>query len=148
VPAIAVTMGVNLNAGRVAEARELALEAITDHRGQSGSEGAVLFWLAIAADELQLRDEAAELLADLPDTPQVATARALQAGDWEVALAFFEPDFGVPAALTRLQAAKRLVAAGRRAEADEYVRGVIAFATKAGATRMLREAEALLRESA
>jgi ATP/maltotriose-dependent transcriptional regulator MalT len=47
-------------------------------------------------------------------------------------------------AASRLLAAEQLVAAGRRAEADVQLGGALAFYRRAGATRIVREAEALL----
>jgi hypothetical protein len=49
---------------------------------------------------------------------------------------------------TRLQAARELVSAGRRAEADEQLRRALAFYRMVGATRYVREGEALLAVSA
>jgi hypothetical protein len=47
-------------------------------------------------------------------------------------------------AVVRLQAAQRLVEAGRRAEADAYLQPALAFFRSVRATRYVREAEALL----
>jgi len=47
-------------------------------------------------------------------------------------------------AYARLRAAETLVAAGRPAEADEQLEMALAFFRSVGATRYLREAEALL----
>jgi hypothetical protein len=51
-------------------------------------------------------------------------------------------------AYTRLRAARELVAAGRRAEADEQLSRSLAFYRAVGATRYVREGEALLAASA
>ena len=56
----------------------------------------------------------------------------------------FRPD----EAHTRLRAARELVNAGRRAEADEQLRRALAFYRMVGATRYVREGEALLAASA
>jgi hypothetical protein len=48
----------------------------------------------------------------------------------------------------RLRAARELVGAGRRAEADEQLRRALAFYRIVGATRYVREGEALLAASA
>jgi hypothetical protein len=65
-------------------------------------------------------------------------------------------DFGAAAALfdrigtrpeaarARLEAAKQLAAEGRRAEADEQLQRSLTFWRSVGATRYLREGEALL----
>jgi hypothetical protein len=49
---------------------------------------------------------------------------------------------------TRLRAARELVGSGRRAEADEQLRRALAFYRTVGATRYVREGEALLAASA
>jgi class 3 adenylate cyclase len=51
-------------------------------------------------------------------------------------------------AFYRLRAAEQLVGEGRRAEADEQLRSALAFYSSVGATRYLREGEALLVASA
>jgi tetratricopeptide (TPR) repeat protein len=51
-------------------------------------------------------------------------------------------------AFYRLRAAEQLVAEGRRAEADEQLRPALAFYRSVGATRYVREGEALLAASA
>jgi hypothetical protein len=47
-----------------------------------------------------------------------------------------------------MHAAAQLVAEGRRAEADEQLRRALAFYRSVGATRYVREGEALLAASA
>ena len=47
-------------------------------------------------------------------------------------------------ALARLRAAEQLIAEGRRAEADEQLQRSLAFWRSVGATRYIREGEALL----
>ena len=51
-------------------------------------------------------------------------------------------------AFFRLRAAEQLVDEGRRAEADEQLRRALAFYRSVGATRFVREGEALLAASA
>ena len=51
-------------------------------------------------------------------------------------------------AFYRLRAAEALVAEGRQAEADEQLRPALAFYGSVGATRYVREGEALLAASA
>jgi hypothetical protein len=51
-------------------------------------------------------------------------------------------------AFCRLRAAEALVAKGRRAEADEQLRPALAFYRGVGATRYVREGEAVLAASA
>jgi hypothetical protein len=52
------------------------------------------------------------------------------------------------AAFARLRAAEALVKAGRRAEADEQLHQALTFFHSVGATRYVREGEALLAASA
>ena len=51
-------------------------------------------------------------------------------------------------AFLRLRAAEQLVEEGRRAEADEQLNRALAFYRSVGATRYVREGEALLAASA
>ena len=51
-------------------------------------------------------------------------------------------------AFLRLRAAEQLVGEGRRAEADEQLNRALAFYRSVGATRHIREGEALLAASA
>jgi hypothetical protein len=55
-------------------------------------------------------------------------------------------EMGVPRdeADARLRAAEKLVGEGRRTEADEQLQSALAFYRSVGATRYVREAEALL----
>jgi hypothetical protein len=52
------------------------------------------------------------------------------------------------AAFLRLRAAEQLVHEGRRAEADDQLSRALAFYRSVGATRYIREGEALLAASA
>ena len=54
----------------------------------------------------------------------------------------------VDEAHVRLRAAEELVTAGRRAEADDQLRQALAFFRSVGASRYVREGEALLAASA
>ena len=59
-----------------------------------------------------------------------------------------EIDLPAHAAFYHLRAAEALVAEGRRAEADEQLRSALAFYRGVGATRYVREGDALLAASA
>jgi predicted ATPase/class 3 adenylate cyclase len=73
------------------------------------------------------------------------TTRLALDGDFSGAAALFEEqDLLDLCALARLRAAQRLVAEGHRHEADEQLRYALAFFRSVGATRYVREAEALL----
>jgi tetratricopeptide (TPR) repeat protein len=77
-----------------------------------------------------------------------ATAAVLE-HDFRAAAEIYA-EMGTPAhdAFYRLRAAEQLVAEGRRAEADEQLRPALAFYRSVGATRYVREGEALLAASA
>jgi hypothetical protein len=59
-----------------------------------------------------------------------------------------EIELPAAAAFYRLRAAEQFVAEGRRAEADEQLRSALSFYRGVGATRYVREGEALLAASA
>ena len=78
-------------------------------------------------------------------TRWLEAARALAGTDYARALAMYEEIGAAPdAALVQLRAASSLVAAGRRHEADVYLRGALRFYRAVDATARIREAETLL----
>jgi hypothetical protein len=83
------------------------------------------------------------------DEPWRSVVNALLQGDL-VDVADRLGDLGLrpDEANTRLRAARELVSAGRRADADEQLRRALAFYRLVGATRYVREGEALLAASA
>jgi hypothetical protein len=75
----------------------------------------------------------------------LAAGRLAVAGDWAGAAEIYGPMGMLPdEALARLEAARDLVAAGRRAEADLQLRPAMEFFRSVGASRYLASAEALL----
>jgi hypothetical protein len=78
-----------------------------------------------------------------------ALARAVAADDLSGAADVFD-DIGASTfvAFYRLRAAERLLAEGRRAEADVQLAPALPFYRSVGATRYVREGEALLAASA
>jgi class 3 adenylate cyclase len=92
------------------------------------------------ASELQ-----AFLEASPRPTPWHAAARAVLEGDDARAGDLLE-ELGIPtlSAHARLRAAKALAASGRRAESDEQLQAALAFFRSVGASRYVRDAEALL----
>jgi len=82
-------------------------------------------------------------------SPWLRSALAVASGDF-LAAADIIGDMGMVAheAFFRLRAAEQLVDEGRRAEADEQLRRALAFYRSVGATRYVREGEALLAASA
>jgi tetratricopeptide (TPR) repeat protein len=106
--------------------------------------------LAIVLQALGRGAELVELLAGAKmPTPWFQAAAAVAAGDFERAANLYgqieaQPD----AAFARLQAAKQLVRAGRRAEANEQLSRSLAFYRQVTATGYLREGQALLAATA
>jgi hypothetical protein len=83
------------------------------------------------------------------DTRFDAAADAVLDGRWSDAAVVYEEIGARPfAALASLHAAEGLVAKGRRAEADQELRRALTFFRSVGATRYIREGEALLAASA
>ena len=82
-------------------------------------------------------------------SPWLRATAAVLAHDFRGAAEIYA-EMGSPAhdAFYRLRAAEQLVAEGRRAEADEQLRPALAFYRSVGATRYVREGEALLAASA
>jgi tetratricopeptide (TPR) repeat protein len=94
---------------------------------------------------------AESLSVPLPQTnePWQSVVRVLLLGDLvDVADKLDQIGLRSDEAHTRLRAARELVGAGRRAEADEQLRRALAFYRMVGATRYVREGEALLAASA
>jgi hypothetical protein len=102
--------------------------------------------LAWAALMLGREAEVLALLDREPiDSPWIRAARAVAEGDFRRAADIFEGiDAGTPEAFFRLRSAEQLVGDGRRAEADEQLHRALAFYRSVGATRYIREGEALL----
>jgi len=140
-PALGGQLRVAADLGRTAEARLVAQELL------SLDGGAVV--LALVADDLELHDEVAALIANKPETPWTLAAAAILAGALEQAAEILEEIGDRPdEAEVRLRAAAALVAAGRRAEADAQLAKALAFYRSVGATRFIREGEALLAATA
>ncbi|CAN5167977.1 hypothetical protein BH09ACT13_BH09ACT13_07160 [soil metagenome] len=141
VPALEGAARLYVEAGRVDEARKLAREAFEEAPATYG-----LTDLAWVAAELDCAAELGEQLerVQLPSKWYDA-ARALLRGDFVAASEIFS-EIGSLAeeAAARLRAAETFVAEGRRAEADEQLRKSLTFWRSVGATRYIRECEALL----
>jgi len=126
--------------GDVEPARARAQEAL----GGGGAEWA-LAELALVAKQLGCDEELAEELERGPQTTWTDAVRALLREDpVRAAEIFDEIGDAELEALARLRAAEKLVAEGRRNEADEQLQRSLAFWRSVGATRYVREAEALL----
>jgi class 3 adenylate cyclase/tetratricopeptide (TPR) repeat protein len=134
---------------RAGELFDEALELIRMHH-QLGWLVIELYSLAWVAGKLGRTDELLEAVKDEPlESPWLKAGRAVANGDFAHAADIFG-EMGAPPleAFNRLCAAEILVAAGRRAEADEQLRSALAFYRAAGATRYVRQGEALMAASA
>jgi len=141
VPTLVEAARVYVAAGRVDEARAFAKEAFA-----VAPLSYTLSDLAWHAVELDCASELDERLERNPmQTKWGDLTRALLQRDF-VTAADVLYDIGVlnEEALARLRAAEQLVAGGRRAEADEQLKKSLAFWRSVGATRYIREGEALL----
>lgn len=106
--------------------------------------------LAILLHDLGRRgDSVIEEASSRPADPWLQVAAAIAQGQLERAADRLAV-LGTPPyeAAVRLRAAARLVAEGRRAEADEQLQRALAFYRSVDATRYIREAEALLAATA
>ena len=137
------------NERRAAETLDEAVELI----GGLTQLGWVVVWLHLIAWVAWKLGRADELLEAVRDEPLEASwllaARAIATGDFVRAAEIFA-DLGATALemFNRLCAAEAFVADGRRAEADDQLQGALAFYRSVGATRYVREGEALLAASA
>ena len=143
VPTLGDAAIVLLAAGREDEARTLGLELLEIPR-VAGEWRVVEF--ARVARRLGLGPEVGDLLAQIsPPTPWTRAGLALVAGDYaEAADAFYEIGDLEAEAEARLAAGGTLAAEGRSAEADVQLEKALAFFRSVGATRYVRDAEALL----
>lgn len=139
--ALGVQTRISLRLGRIAEARATAWELLPL--------GGLISELALGADALGLLDEVRAAIAKQPETRWTQVLLAITDGRLEEAADLLE-QMGERSfqADVRLQAAKALVAQGRRAEAEARLAKALAFYGSVGATRYLGEAEALLAATA
>ncbi|MFL6012672.1 MAG: ATP-binding protein [Gaiellaceae bacterium] len=130
---------------RAAETLDEALDGLRDLHGL----GFVAVELHLLAWVARAHGRADEMVAVVDRQPFTSVwtevVRAVCAGDDARAGELLD-DIELPAhaAFYRLKAAEALVAEGRRAEADEQLRRALAFYRDVGATRYVREGEALL----
>jgi class 3 adenylate cyclase/tetratricopeptide (TPR) repeat protein len=103
----------------------------------------------LAADMLGQRVQARRWLGTRRDSPWLVVGRALADQEFEAAAEALDTMGAARlAALARLRAAQQLAGTGRRAEADDQLRPALGFFRSVGATRFIRDAEALLAASA
>ena len=149
---LAMAAQIFFSVGRERPASEILDEAFEGfkelhHLGFAGVELHRYAWIALM---LGRSDEIFAVVDREPfQSPWIETARAVAAGDFRSAADLLgRIDARTDEAFLRLRAAEQLVAEGRRAEADEELRRALAFYSSVGATRYIREGEALLAASA
>jgi hypothetical protein len=106
--------------------------------------------LAVVLHTLGRGAELIELVGRLTrPTPWLQAALAIARGRFDRAADLYAQIGSLPdEAFARLQAAKQLLATGRRAEGNTHLQRVVAFYREVGATAYLREAEVLLAATA
>jgi tetratricopeptide (TPR) repeat protein len=145
-PVLGFSAWVLVQADRLREARALAEELLSGGGNLADLAIDPFIW---AAESLGLGDRMMATLTDAASGPWLDVARAVLTGDFERAADIFDAIGAAPhAALARLRAAGKLIDAGRRAEADVQLRQALVFWRSVGATRYVREGEALLAASA
>jgi hypothetical protein len=151
-PDLAMAALIFLSAGNDARAGETFAEAVAGlrelHRlGFAVIELPLQAWVAVT---LGRSSELVEVVEREPyKSPWLRAALAVGSGDF-LGAADIIGGMGIVTheAFFRLRAAEQLVDEGRRAEADEQLRRALAFYRSVGATRYVREGEALLAASA
>jgi hypothetical protein len=141
-----------LSTGNVERAEETLAETLAALRelptlGFAGVGSHLLAWAALT---LGREVEVMALLDREPiDSPWIRAGRAVASADFPLA-ADILGEMGAPApeALFRLRSAEQLVGAARRAEADDQLHRALSFYRSVGATRYIREGEALLAATA
>jgi predicted ATPase len=142
-PALAGALRVFVDSGRPEEGDEVASELV-----RALDVGRGLPWMVIdaawVAREAGLEERVREFADKLPGLWSDRVL-ALLDGKFELVAEQAEAEGRVaPAAMANLRAAERLTSEGRRPEADVHLQKALAFYRSVGATRYLREGEALL----
>jgi hypothetical protein len=151
-PALALRAHVLLAAGRTQEAGTAASEllAVLAERGVLVSNPDWSGELAVVLHTLGRGAELLELVGRLATpTPWLQAAVAIARGGFDRAAELYAQIGSLPdEAFARLQAAKHLLAAGRRTEGTAHLQRVVAFYREVQASSYLREAEMLLAATA
>jgi tetratricopeptide (TPR) repeat protein len=139
-----------LDEGRGPEALKLAREALEQgERFVHVLNDTIIVDAAWVMHDLGLGEEYAPLLELSADRPWAEAGSAICSGDFRRAAdVLAEIGYRPGEAYARLRAAAELVEEGKRAEADAELTPALAFWREVGATRYVREGEALLAESA
>jgi tetratricopeptide (TPR) repeat protein len=151
-PDLAMASTIFLSVGNQSRAGQTLAEAVTGlrelHRlGFAVIELPLQAWVAVT---LGRGSDLVEVIEPEPfKSPWLRAALAVTSRDFRTAADLFH-GMGIVSheAFFRLRAAEQLVDEGRRAEADEQLQCALAFYRSVGATRYVREGEALLAASA
>jgi class 3 adenylate cyclase/tetratricopeptide (TPR) repeat protein len=145
-PALALRARTLASAGRNEEAWADAADLLRIWQQSDVSIGS--YWtadLAFAVSELGRDEDLLAPLATAPSTPWVAAARAVATSEFEQAAALYAEIGSLPdEALARLCHARRLVASGRRDDANAELDRALVFHRRVKAERYIQEGEALL----
>ncbi|MBA3402214.1 MAG: hypothetical protein H0U05_09550 [Actinobacteria bacterium] len=147
-PALGVRLRLESELARNENAAPLAAELLRQRAAHASHPPALE--LAWTAERLQIADAVREWLdAIVYRSAWSDAARTILDDDLERAAELFVQIGSLPdEARARLRAAERLVAQARRADADVQLNKALAFYRSVGATRYIREGEALLAISA
>ena len=145
-PALALRARILASAGGDEEARADAAELLRIWRQSEVRIGS--YWtadLAFAVSQLGGDEDLMAPLGAAPSTPWVAAAQAVATQEFDQAAALYAEIGSLPdQALARLHAARRLVASGRRDQANAELDLALAFHRRVGAKRYVQEGEAVL----
>jgi hypothetical protein len=145
---LATQILVDLETGRTASARVTARELLERVARIPGvNEG--LYPVATRAEELGVRGEVRALVLEMPPTHRRRVLEAIVSADLAHAAELLAEQGDVTGeAELRLRFAAELATAGRAAEADQHLQRALAFFRSVGATRYVRQGEALLAATA
>jgi class 3 adenylate cyclase/tetratricopeptide (TPR) repeat protein len=144
-PNLSVAVTIYMEAGLVDEA-QAAAKKLLPYLEEPYARPSLVIDVGWVADRVSLEEPLRQMAARAPlRTRWVDALLALLDKDFVTAADTFAAIGTLDAeALARLRAAERLVSEGRRIEADEQLRQALAFYRSVGATRYIREGEALL----
>jgi class 3 adenylate cyclase len=148
-PALAVSAYVLAAVGRVGQAQRSLSELFGAGAVDVGNLHQASADCVLAAETLGRRDETRQWFGTRRDSPWFVVAGVLADQEFLAAAEILD-SMGAArsAALARLRAAQELARTGRRAEAEDQLRHALDFFRSVGATRFIRQAEALLAASA
>jgi tetratricopeptide (TPR) repeat protein len=145
-PAVALSCCVLAEAGRVEEGNQLFDELIAAGPRAFRNWDGDLIWAPVLLDR---REETRAVLPTPADRPWLQAAKAVLDENYREAAAVLDSIGDVVSAATaRLRDATLLLRAGHRDEAEQPLQEAVAFFRSVGATRFIRECEALIDASA